>query len=660
MIRDLHRGFSQLDRQMDLLRAVDRTILGHERSVAQRPIEQLFLDSLNEFIDIHQTRAKLHCYVYLGTEFALLQTADAQPTSPQRIPVSSAFGPFLANSNGNTQTEPILIHDAEDPLYTHFEGARAILLCPMYLSPGKLLCAFILWDPNPLEVSRLRDPDFIRSFTALVQQLSIAYSSYDRVLQHQRIQKLWDTFVSLELSPTSCFDHLAKAVPSFLPTFGPIKFSGDLPQVQVLTLARGPVTKEPTHLVIRGTTGEEHEGTRIAIGASICGWLVTKNEDELPYFCNDPTKSEFEDRYKSYLGQEGKQIRTELAVRLIRDQTLVGILNLESDMPDAFNKHHIDAVLNLSKVVAPIVAVFDRRLEMNTLMQASVTSSTARYLEGLAGVFGHASGTPLSSLKSNIELATDLLNKDVKAELHHAESAATEKKEQELKSAFTSLDAKVDKTEGALKRLLAIHAQISTYTRDFVRDINSYAKSGRLDLRELVQSAIDLANSGLIAKSGRNIRIEFEKKDLKKAPIVFCSTLLKQHLYSILHNSILSIENRYSRNPSPGLLRVDIYKFTPPAAQEVKLNESWALRIWDNGSGVSAEQLEKLRRFQPGTRFQDRPGHGYGLTAAQRYVASIDGRIELNAQLYEFFEVTMHFPLLPDEQSIAVLSESEP
>lgn len=638
MIRDLHHGFSLLDREIELLRDIDQTILDYSRNVTPRSLENLFLESISRFSHIHHTDAPLLCYVYLGRELALLHNEEgSRPLYPMRIGISTAFDPLLKPAVDGRVIQPVFVSEESDQLFTLFPGARTILLCPMYSS--SLLSVFLLADNHSPEGSYLKDPDFGRSVVTLIQQLAIAYTHYDHALQHQRIRELWDTFLKFELSPTKCFEQLARWVPSFLPTFGPLRFPGLPPEIQVLTLVQDAGQQQ--HLVIRGTTGREHAGTRIAIDGSICGSLV--ENEKLPYFCDDPTKTDYIARYKNYLGHE-KKIRTELVVRLMRDEQLVGVLNLESEIENAFNKHHIDAILALSKIVAPIVTVLERRLGMNTLMQASVTSSTARYLEGLASVFGHASRTPLLDLKANIQFASGLIGEDIKMGIQRADTSASAGKKDKLNSVLREVSDKLTQTEAALARLDAIQSQISTYTKDFVNDINSYAKSGPMNLRDILEATVKLAKAAIITKLGKNIRIEFPKNEAAPEPGVFCSTLLKQHVYSILHNAILSIQDRLESDPSPGIISIEIFEYSPPNSQEVKLNKSWAVRIRDNGCGATSEQLENLKRFQPGIRYRGSSGEGHGLTAVQRYMASIDGRIDLDASPGKHFEVVLHFP----------------
>jgi signal transduction histidine kinase len=90
------------------------------------------------------------------------------------------------------------------------------------------------------------------------------------------------------------------------------------------------------------------------------------------------------------------------------------------------------------------------------------------------------------------------------------------------------------------------------------------------------------------------------------------------------------------------VISVSVSAEIPPDTEEVLLNEYWVIKIRDNGSGVSSEQLTKLNRFEPGIRFRKGIGHGHGLTAAQRYMASLGGRVTLYSELGKYFEVALY------------------
>ena len=279
---------------------------------------------------------------------------------------------------------------------------------------------------------------------------------------------------------------------------------------------------------------------------------------------------------------------------------------------------------------------------MNATMQLSVASSTARYLEGIASVYRHSMKTPLLTLKSNIESISALVEATAVKDLGKAIDLARAGNITKLVPMLDQVVEKMKRTGLKFERLSSMHSQISRYNADFLEDISSYAETGPTDIRATVDSALKLVTESLLAQLGQQIRIEFDTDETETTTRVYGSPLLKQHLYSIFHNSVLAIQERLREDPSLGVISISITKDSPPASQEVQLNTSWAVSIRDNGKGVQPDQLERLRHFEPGLRFRKDQGTGSGLVAAQRFIASIGGRIELDSVFGQFFEVTLH------------------
>lgn len=641
VLRDLHREFTLLERELSLLQEIDQYILNMGVDGQQRSLEDLFIDMVGSFSRIHHTESPLLCYVSLGSEFVLLNDESQELPYPKAIQISKPFNAPEAGQDPSFIHASILSEEEDKALFSYFQGMNTILLCPMFSELKLLVCVFLIANSSTKEVSQLSDPAFGNAVVALVSQLTIAYGHHDRALQHGRLHELWNTFLQSNLSPTQCFWEIAKRIPKFLPDFGPLKFRGKGPEVQIIMLSKDPDPEVTTkELVIRGTTGEEHEGTRIAIERSICGFLIESDEGEMPFFCDDPTNPDYKELYREYLGQ-GKTIRTELAVRLVLNGKSVGVLNLESETPDAFNVHHINAIRRLAETIAPILMVFERRLEMNSVMQFSVASSTARYLAGIASVYRHSMETPLASLRANIELASDLVQADAMKTVERAMKLESTGNHNKLATTLEEIIKSLEQTRPTLDRLGDIQSQISNYTDDFLGDIASYADTGPTDLRATLDAAVKLANESL--HLGGQLRIELGVDQTLSTTRVVGSPLLKQHLYSIFHNAVLAIQMRLLDDPTPGVISIGITKESPPESQEVLLNTFWVVSIRDNGKGVSPDQLRDLKRFYPGTRFREDRGQGFGLVAAQRYIASIGGRIELNSELGSFFEVILHF-----------------
>jgi len=641
VLRDLHREFTLLERELSLLQDIDKSILSMGTHGNSELLKGLFLDTIDRFSEIHHAEQPVLCYVYLGSSFRLLKKQDTEVNYPEEITLSKPLRPPLDGSESGVPFA-LLSRDEDETLFGCFPGYETILLCPMFSELKLLISLFVIADTKAKEISRLTDPAFASSFVALISQLAIAYKHDNRALQHRKIQELWNTFLESNLSPTQCFKEIAKRVPRFLPDFGPIRLQSPDPEVQILMLSNDP---DPTitapELVIRGTTGAEPPGTRLAIHRSICGLLIESNELKLPFFCDDPTKPDYKALYREYLGK-GKPIRTELAVRIVFDRHPIGVLNLESETIDAFNIHHINAVLRLAETIAPILMVFERRLEMNNTMQLSVASSTARYLEGIASVYRHSMKTPLLTLKSNIETISALVEGVTVKNLENAIELARSGDTTKILPILDRVAEKMKSTSSKFERLYSMHSQISRYNADFLKDISTYAETGPTDLRATVDATLKLVTESLLAQLGQQIELKIVADETEKTTKVYGSPLLKQHLYSIFHNSVLAVQERLREDPRIGVISISITKDLPPPSQEVQLNTSWAVSIRDNGKGVTPEQLERLRHFEPGLRFRKDQGTGSGLVTAQRFITSIGGRMELESVSGEFFEVILH------------------
>ena len=629
MLRELHREFSLLERELSLLQDIDQSILSMDVSDSSSPVQDLILETLKRFSSIHHTESPLLCYVNLESQFKLLKR------NGEEVPYPSTINFSLNERNPKGERLAVLSPEEDIELFKSFQDEQTILTCPMYSEQKLLLCVFLIADRNVRGFSQLSDPAFGNSVITLVSQLAIAYNHHNRAQQHKKVDELWSTFMQSGLSPTKCFKEIAHHVPKFLPNFGPIEFQGQGPHVQILMLSKdSDLDSFEKELIIRGTTGDEPDGTRIALDNSISGLLLESN---MPYFCFDPTEPEYKTLYREYLGKG--RIHTELAVRLINNEKPIGVLNLESETPYAFNVHHIDAMLRLSEIIAPISLVLEHRLEMNSAMQRSVASSTARYLKGIASVFRHSITTPLGALRTNIEFGGDKLLRDSIETVAQAKDRTAD--DVKLNRILQKLDHNLQNARGVFSRLSDVESKLSTYTEDFVNDIGKYGDTGPTDLLATIDGTITLVRESLLR--GKTIEIKTIGKGIKSRPVVFASRLLKQHLYSIFDNAVLAIQKRQLEDDRPGVISIAISEWSPPKSQERKLNERWVVRIRDNGDGVDSTQLRELNQFNPGTHYRDDEGHGFGLVAAHRYIASIGGRIKLRSKKGNYFEVILYF-----------------
>jgi signal transduction histidine kinase len=650
IVKDLYRGFQQIDDEVELIRDIDQFIIAKQdrrepeasdgdETASERAgtLEALFTRSLGGVSRIFGLRQSGSCYLYTGRELLLLEGDETQGSAltPTRLRTTEEIERFASLAG----QDAVVLSRAEssDGLFEQLTGTETLLLQPIFAHSRDLICVLVFQDADPLEVSRLTDPGFHASVASVARQLAIAYTHQSAADQEAQTRELWKIFLSSSLGPTQCFALLAHMVPKLLPKFGPLGLSVK-PEVQILVVERTPDTEDALFLTIRATTGSEPTNTNINIADSIVGLLVERSPDDLPFFCDDPHDARWGDRYKSYLGLEkNTTIRTEFAVRLVTpDDEFVGILNLESELEDAFNLHDQAAILALASTIAPMVKVFEERIDNNAIMHRSVISTTSTYLDSLAGIFRHGIGTPLENLQTDVDFLRNSC-RQLRADLV---SERPETGPGRKPAGFTdAIEEDFAGIEKALDRLVSVRRQISAFAIDFSRDISGFSKMGAFPLEQLLTETISLAQNSLLAKSAANIVIQTNGETEASA---YCSPLLKQHLFSVLTNAIYSITDRMTADPAPGLITVTIDRDnTPRASQEVDLNRRWLIRVRDNGGGATESQLEKLGSFVPGTRFRKSPGQGLGLLAVQRYVQSIGGRIELESEQGKFFEVRL-------------------
>jgi signal transduction histidine kinase len=616
-----------------ILRAIDRAILDFNDDTHVQVVENLFLDSLANLCRLHGLPGPAGFLVFMGDEFQPLRRAG-EDAGFGPVPVAPVLESFLDRENG---TKNRLIEAGGNEAVFKSLGSTAGLIAPIYTPANYLLCLLVIAGNSREHLPLLRQLHLRQAVDDLTAQLTIAYRQFERAGRHAQMNELWAEFLTDNLSPSTCFRSLAQRISRFLPTFGPLGAVDKTPSTQILMLPGTADGVPPEHLVIRGMTGTVHSGTRVAIEDSISGLLI--EEPDLPFFCDDPTDPKYEARYKNYFDDPDHQARTELAVRMNVGGRCVGIINIESRFEHAFSFLHQQNLLELADTFGQFAAVFEDRVLMSTEMQNSVATSTRNYLDALAKTYRHGIRTPLLTQKSNTYLLEEQIG-DVEQWVAKALRRGIEPESPGDNE--TGIGETIQSLRETQSEVLTVHQEIARYSKAFIDDVSGYAVEEKLVLRDIVQSAIHLAYNCLLSGEAKRIKIEVSSDTSLDNTYIYCSTLIKQHLYSIFHNAVEATVARMKADGRPGRIAVSIAEEEIPKGQERDLNRAWIVRIRDNGLGVSEEQLAELRKFDPGKTFKS-GGSGYGLVAAQRYVASIGGRIKLDSTEGEHFEVAIYF-----------------
>jgi signal transduction histidine kinase len=636
-IRDLYESFQRTDAELTLLREIDRSIVS--QLDGEKSVEDVFTGSLAQLARNYRLHEPGRCYVYVGAELLPLLTEKDGDGEVSVLNTPEAIERFAREPGSSAIV--LARGEGEDDLFSQLSDANTVLLQPIYEANDQLFAVVLFADAELSQGSRLSDPELGESVQTVARQLSIAYTHFLRAEQEKRSRELWDLFIKSDLAPTRCFKLLAGMAGGIFPTFGPLRLEKK-PEIQILVLEHA---KDGTalFLTIRGTTGDEPVITKIKIDESISGLLVKKSVDELPFFCDDPRKEEYRGVYKSYLGQEaGTEIKTELAVRLVAPNgRLVGVLNIESGIENAFNIHHQAAILEFAERTARMVEVFEERIDHNRIMQLSVSSVTSKYLDSLAGIFRHGVASPLLAFKGDVEVARRILDEKIQPQLAALEGPSTEPSGSALTDGFGKLSEAID-------ALGEEYDQVREFTRDFGDEISGFGDTGRFDLRKLINETVSLAKRSYLTKAEEKIVITIEGAEPAYA---FCSRLFKQHFFSLLTNAIYSLQERATDEPGNGEVKITIEPYTEAnESQEVDLNRRWLVKVRDNGNGVDERTLAKVREFEPGGHYRKgTDGQGLGLVAMQRYMGSIGGWIKLDSKQGEFFEVSLLFDEYSDD-----------
>ena len=476
--------------------------------------------------------------------------------------------------------------DKQPRLRDCFPHASTIILLPLSQGNGQSFCLIILEYPDLVKGTLNMKDGGSRVFLETVQrQLSNTIALRDHARRSQRYAELSTSFFAYALNPTKCFDELAQQIPRFLPRFGPLEIVPD-PDVQLLLY-----DAEEDILRIVGTTGKELRATRISVDHSFCGSLI--RDPDMPFKVGDPQQDPY---YKDYLGlHRGEPMRHELAVPIRWNGSIIGILNLESSKPGAFTIAHIESMLQITgpqgkPSIAPLIYALAQSILISNSQQRAMTMAFDKHLTHISKTLRHGTATLVSTIAGTLMYVEKALAENPEKALNHLRNVQLD---------FESLVEYIEKY------------------REDIRGFSDYA--GR-PIRRLIKDAISLVRKDA---ERHDILVELLPGDELYA---YCSLLFVQHIYDLLMNAIVWVEERIKSDSSErGMVKVSVcLEPEPPDGQERELNKRIRVTIWDNGQGASEEDLKWIG--EPGfTSKQDRESHGFGVFGAKSYIEAIHG-----------------------------------
>ncbi|MCH8906503.1 MAG: GAF domain-containing sensor histidine kinase [Candidatus Heimdallarchaeota archaeon] len=578
--------------QIDLLRQIDKdTRLIMEN---KSDLESLVIRTIDKLTTLCRASAGHFFLTYDGVP-SLIHSTNIGPG-----PTEQDLGSLLRAGKDTGQEKVIHLQKSAISNLVSFASAESVLLSLVDLPDPKSAGLIVLESQAPHPVEPFGDPSIRLIVNAVTDQLQNTFRFNAEWNSRDLTARVLTLFIEHNLKPSECLRVLGNHISSFLPSFGPLKIDPP-PQVQILFYSEGDL-----YLTIRASTGEEPDITRVKVDESVCGYLV--EDRSKPYILCNP---ETEPRYRWYLGQDQKKkMRSELAIPVNNDGSLIAILNLESEYQSAFGQQHIDSALQTAEVVGPWIAAIRERMEIGWVREEALSTIMDEYVKGFSKMLRHNAGNAANALVAQIEEIGEVWGKS----------------DPELGNLATST--------------LRTARKFGTILDEFVEDTADASLLGAISIKSLINDAIDLLRDLKDAEVQRqNVEIdEVVGEDFE----IYGSKILKQHLFNLLNNSIFWLNDRLDkRQDPPGKIEIQIRHVVQGGdLQEKEFNEKCEISIRDNGSGVSKKTLEKLRDFEVG--FGNRPGgSGYGLWALRQYLGSIGGWIELDSLEGEGFEVKL-------------------
>jgi signal transduction histidine kinase len=291
-----------------------------------------------------------------------------------------------------------------------------------------------------------------------------------------------------------------------------------------------------------------------------------------------------------YIGTHG-EIESELAIPLRRGDAILGVLNIESNIPNNFSKTDIQLAESLADAVS--LAFENARLFQNL----KATSDRLRELDRLKSSFlanmSHELRTPLNAILGYSEL----LQEDAREEGNEV------------------FAGDLDKIQLAGKHLLAVINDILNFSKIEAGRMDLFLET--FDLRSLVDDVVTAIQP--VFETNRNRLTVKARKDI--GSITADPTKVRQILINLLSNA-----TKFSED---GEILLNVRK-------EKRDSQEWAVfQVKDTGIGMSEKQLEYL--FQPfiqGDISTTRKygGTGLGLAITRGFCQLMGGRIDVESK----------------------------
>lgn len=288
---------------------------------------------------------------------------------------------------------------------------------------------------------------------------------------------------------------------------------------------------------------------------------------------------------------------SELAVPIVVDQKVIGIIDSEHSAKNYFNEEHLETFVNIANLAA---AQFNNAINV---MQKNIAEQQKNKLL-----------KSLEAINQELNDYAHIVSHDLKSPLHSMHSVISWIKEDNIDKLdegtidhLNILLRKVDKMDSLIDGIL----RYSSIDRE-------HHPNQQVDINEIVSDVIEILS----------IPNHIEVIKMNELPVVFADKIRIQQLFqNIIGNSVKYIDKE------KGIIKV---------SSEV-LETHYKFTIEDNGKGIAARYFEKIFKVFQSLEKDNDLSTGIGLSIVKKIIEMYDGKIWLTST--EGVGTTFYFTL---------------
>lgn len=583
LLKKLADHFKEYEEQFEFLRWID------ERSIDEKlSIENIFYELEIHLSKIFKTR-KIGIYARVKNKWFPFKykNDNKDKINEPKIPKNFILPKNVQKGNA------IIVRNQQN--------TSVSLLVPIQFH-SDILIIILLQDEFISDESSFLNSDIIPFVEDVAKRISILinYKESKRVtkIKDDLITAYFEHQLTKKLTANGFWGKLTEFISLFLPDWSPLKVEPS-PLVQILTYNEGD-----RYMTLRPTK-DSYNSIPLKVDSVICGLLIEQQKD---FLLVNPSK-EYTNRYKAYLF--GKNIpNSELVIAVRYENQIIALFNLEHRTENIFSQYHISLLKNVADILAPFIKALLLQEDMQKSKEKSLIYIMTDLLKRMVSVYRH---------KIYQLFPRSLLI------IENLEETITRKKE--VLSQLTSL-----------KKLIN---EFQFRTETFLKDLPDYVNYGGIIISQQISDAINEFDPDALRTKDKII-IKFKPHDNNQK--VYASSLLREHIYNLLKNSLDAIQDSLAKNRiKEGYINIKTYK---EKVEDAYKRETSPPRIYvqiiDNGGGVPANIYSNIGKLGFTTKVGGKGGTGLGLYAATEYMRSVDGDLETKNETGKGFSVIFY------------------